>query len=288
MNKLWPLLRKTRIHPLTWVFFALAILTARFMEVLILLGIVLIHELGHAIAAHYFDWRIKRVTILPFGGEMETDEHGNRPWKEELMVTIAGPIQHIWLFGLAMALYAYGLLPESLYHIWLIYNTVILLVNLIPIWPLDGGKLLFILLCRMFPFIRAHRLMVLSSVFILFIALLGLLLINPLNFNWWFIIGFLAFSLWREWKHRQYVFMRFLMARHYGHNSNIKGICSLEAEKDMKIYKVLENFKKNNKHIIVVKNKDIELGKLDETEILHACFASKLAYRPVGELLYPY
>ena len=44
-----------------------------------------------------FSWRIKRIFLLPFGGTVEVEEHGNRPLKEEFAVILAGPLQHVWL-----------------------------------------------------------------------------------------------------------------------------------------------------------------------------------------------
>ena len=78
---------------------ALAIMTAHFFELTMFLIIVLIHELGHAFAASFYSWRIKRISLLPFGGVAEMDEHGNRPLKEEAIVTLAGPLQHVWMIG---------------------------------------------------------------------------------------------------------------------------------------------------------------------------------------------
>lgn len=288
MNKIWPVLTKIRIHPLTWLLLALGVLTARFTELLLMFAIVLCHELGHAIAAQLFGWRIKSVTLLPFGGELETDEHGNRPWHEELIVLASGPLQHVWILLLTYLFYTIGFISDYIYTSLILYNFIVLFINLAPIWPLDGGKALFVLLSKRMPFLHAHRLIIIISGVSLFLALIGLVAVNPLNMNWWMVVGFLTFSLWKEWKHRQFVFLRFLMERHYGHNKDIRAISRLEAEKDIKIYKILEDFRRDNKHIIIVKNKDEELGKLDEAEVLHACFTSKLAYRPIGELLYPY
>lgn len=288
MNNIWPVLMKIRIHPLTWALLALGVLTARFTELLLMFMVVLCHELGHAFAAQLFGWRIKSVTLLPFGGELETDEHGNRPWQEELIVLAAGPVQHIWILGVTYFFYVNGFISEYMYTSLILFNFIVLFVNLAPIWPLDGGKVLFVLLSKRLPFLHAHRLIIMISAVSLLFALIGLIAVNPLNVNWWMVFGFLIFSLWKEWKHRQFVFMRFLMERHYGHNLDIRGISRLEAEKDMMIYKILEDFRRDNKHIIIVKHKDEEVGKLDESELLHACFTTKLAHRPIGELLYPY
>src|SRR5699024_11983500 len=60
-----------------------------------LLSIVLFHELGHYGAAKFFKWRIKGIMLWIFGGVMDTDEHGNKPFHEDIIVTVAGPLQHL-------------------------------------------------------------------------------------------------------------------------------------------------------------------------------------------------
>src|SRR3954453_11659306 len=115
---------------------ALAIMTAHFFELTMFLIIVLIHELGHAFAAAFFSWRIKRITLLPFGGVAEMDEHGNRPLKEEAIVVLAGPLQHIWMVLAAYALFSMSLISEPFFQMFLHYNVMIFIFNLIPIWPL--------------------------------------------------------------------------------------------------------------------------------------------------------
>ncbi len=87
-----------------WVVALIAIMTAQFQTLLLLFWIVLWHELGHVVAAHMFSWRVKRILLLPFGGVAEMDEHGNRPFHEELIVTLAGPFQHIFIFSSRISL----------------------------------------------------------------------------------------------------------------------------------------------------------------------------------------
>ena len=90
MIKYRDVLTKISVHPLFWVIIVIGIFTARFKELLLLFCIVLIHELGHAFAAAHYNWRIKRIQLLPFGGVAELEEHGNKSLKEELVVVIAG------------------------------------------------------------------------------------------------------------------------------------------------------------------------------------------------------
>ncbi|MEH7808108.1 site-2 protease family protein, partial [Bacillus safensis] len=84
MNRWLLMLTKIHIHPLLWIVMAFAVLSGQIKPLLCLLIIVCVHELGHAAAACYYHWRIRRIFLLPFGGTVEVEEHGNRPLKEEL------------------------------------------------------------------------------------------------------------------------------------------------------------------------------------------------------------
>ena len=89
MIKYRDVLTKISVHPLFWVIIVIGIFTARFKELILLFCIVLIHELGHALAAAHYNWRIKN-SAFAFGGVAELEEHGNKSLKEELVVVIAG------------------------------------------------------------------------------------------------------------------------------------------------------------------------------------------------------
>ncbi len=211
MIKYRDVLTKISVHPLFWVIIVIGIFTARFKELLLLFCIVLIHELGHAFATRHYNWRIKKIQLLPFGGVAELEEHGNKSLKEELVVVIAGPIQHIWMMAVGYMLFEAGWLHAELYYFFMWNNIIILAFNLLPIWPLDGGKVLFNVLSYRFPYLQAHeKMMKLSCVF--FSVILGWqLLWNSNNIMMWVLLIFLAVSLYQEWKQRRYAFMRFFI-----------------------------------------------------------------------------
>ena len=103
---------------------------------------------------------------MPFGGVAELEEHGNKSLKEELVVVIAGPIQHVWMMLVGYMLFEAGWLNTDLYYFFMWNNIIILAFNLLPIWPLDGGKVLFNVLSYRFPYLQAHeKMMQLSCVF---------------------------------------------------------------------------------------------------------------------------
>ncbi|MEQ2526385.1 M50 family metallopeptidase [Bacillaceae bacterium CLA-AA-H227] len=288
MTNFLSMLNKIYIHPLLWVVVAIAVVTAHFIELSLLLLIIFIHEMGHAVAASFFSWRVKRISFLPFGGVAEIDEHGNRPLKEEAIVTLAGPIQHLWLLAVAFFLYEFNLISDFIYTNFVQFNLMILIFNLLPIWPLDGGKFVFLWLSIKESFPKAFRQTLHISIFALSIFVLMILLVEPVNLNVWIIVAFIIFTLRYEWKQSRYVFIRFLMERYYGKTSEFRKLKPIVVEEDDLLIDVLEQFQRGYKHPIVIEKDGKETGLLDENELLHAYFAEKQLTAKVGELLYPY
>ncbi|CAH2716253.1 Stage IV sporulation protein FB [Neobacillus rhizosphaerae] len=288
MNRAIQLLRLIYIHPLLWIIIALSIATAHFLEVCMLIGIIFIHEMGHAVAASFFSWRIKKITLLPFGGVAEMDEHGNRPLKEETIVVLAGPLQHVWMVALAFILFTLHLIPKDLFLLFISYNAMIFVFNLFPVWPLDGGKLVFLLLSLKNSFPRAHHQTLLISFFSLGFFSVIILLAAPLHLNVWFVIAFLFFSLYHEWKQRRFIFMRFLLERYYGKKSSLQTLKPIQANEQDLLINVLEKFQRGCKHPIIVKSDGKEKGQLDENELLHAYFTEKRLTDKISDLLFSY
>jgi stage IV sporulation protein FB len=288
LNKFIQLLQQVYIHPLLWIVIAISIATAHFLEVCLLIGIIFVHEMGHAVAASFFSWRIKKITLLPFGGVAEMEEHGNRPLKEEAIVVLAGPLQHIWLVALAYALLFFNLISEDLYLLFFNYNLMIFIFNLFPVWPLDGGKLIFMFLSLKKSFPIAHRLTIIISFLTVGIFSILTFLAAPQQLNVWIIVGFLLFSLYHEWKQRRYIFMRFLLERYYGKKSDLQALKPIQANEQDLLIDVLEKFQRGCKHPIIVESDGKEKGFLDENELLHAYFSEKRLTDKISDLLFSY
>lgn len=250
-----------------------------------LLGIIIIHEMGHGVCAQFFSWRIKRIRILPFGGVAEMEEYGNRPLKEELAVTLAGPLQHIWMTAVMYALYMNEWVPEDVFFMFMEFNIMILLFNLLPVLPLDGGKLLLMGLSLLHPYSKAFQQTILFSVIVLLSLHLFSLFIFPMQLNLWIVLCYLYFSLWMEWKQRQFILMRFLLERHYGKKPNFMRLSPLNVNAEDSLSEVLSRFKRGVKHPIIVIEGSAEIGSLDENELLHAYFTEKMVTAKVKDIL---
>ncbi|WP_339196944.1 M50 family metallopeptidase [Aeribacillus sp. FSL k6-2211] len=288
MNKYFSLLSKIHIHPIFWVLIAIGAMTAQFKALCILFSIVFIHEMGHAVCASFFSWRIKSIQLLPFGGAVEMEEHGNRPLKEDLFVVISGPIQHLWMQIAAWIFWEANFINDSTYEMFIFFNMSIFLFNLLPIWPLDGGKLLFILLSKQKPFSVAHKEMLRISAVVFSCLFLFLLFFNPTLLSGWIIAAFIVHSIYTEYKQRQFVYIRFLMERYYGNHQAFTVLKPIIVDRDDLIYHVLLKFQRGCKHPIIVEDDGKKLFQLDENELLHSFFSEKKTDRKMGDLQYVY
>ncbi len=238
--------------------------------------------------AHVFSWRVRKISILPFGGVAEVDEHGNRTLKEEFLVVLAGPIQHVWMIGLALGLQQLEVVSPHILELFIQLNLMVLLFNLLPIWPLDGGKFISIIFANYFTFLKSFEYTLLCSLSFLALFNVIVLIIAPLNLNLWIVLSFLYVSLWGEWKQRRYIFMKFLLERYYGKTTNFHTLKPIVVDGDEDLLTVLERFQRGFKHPLVVFQNGSEVGKLDENEVLHAFFAEKMTTAKTRDLLYVY
>jgi Zn-dependent protease len=118
--------------------------------VLLMFGAVLLHELGHALTARRYDIPTRAITLYPIGGVAEIMGSPRTP-RQEIAIAVAGPAVNFVLaalFGLlTLALPATGLVPMLASALaWA--NVGLGTFNLLPAFPMDGGRVLRAALTR--------------------------------------------------------------------------------------------------------------------------------------------
>lgn len=164
-----------------------------------LFAAIVLHELGHSVMARQFGMQMKGITLFIFGGVAEMSDEPPSA-KAEFWVAIAGPIVSVIIAVVCYGLYLAGdalawPVPVTgvLWYLGLI-NAVVVGFNLIPAFPLDGGRVLrSILWATKGSLRRATRITsAIGSGFGMFLILLGILSIIGGNFiggMWQFLIG---------------------------------------------------------------------------------------------------
>lgn len=154
------------------MFFILFLFSSYFIgwlqQSLILFASVLLHEIGHVLAARRLKIMVYEVELLPYGGVARMEELSKFGGTAEAVVAAAGPATSI---ALALLCSCFTDLSE-LIGIGFRYNLIICLFNLVPIIPLDGGRLVRNLMVFFMGYRQATRILILAGRAVAF-ALLG-------------------------------------------------------------------------------------------------------------------
>ncbi|MBL9214994.1 MAG: site-2 protease family protein [Opitutaceae bacterium] len=155
----------------------------------LLFAIVVLHELGHALTARRFGIRTRDITLLPIGGLARLDRMPTRA-REELAIAVAGPLVNVALAfvflgvaelrgGPAVRWDASGMEGDLIVRLFWA-NVSLAAFNLLPAFPMDGGRVLRALLALRLDPVRATDIAALvGRGFAVILAFLGLLA-NPL------------------------------------------------------------------------------------------------------------
>lgn len=131
--------------------------------VLAVFGSVVLHELGHALTARRFGVRTRDIMLLPIGG-VASLEHMPRSSREELWIAIAGPLVNLAIAAATFLLLSLfggvlggevGALAQSFLSSLMWANLGLAIFNLIPAFPMDGGRVLRAMLARRRGYLRA-------------------------------------------------------------------------------------------------------------------------------------
>ena len=150
---------------------------------------VLLHEFGHIFTARTFGVPTPYVTLLPIGGVAQLERIPEEPW-EEFLIAIAGPMVNVVIAVALIVLFGADLQPSAaaavdnmkvpLVDRLAAVNLFLALFNMIPAFPMDGGRVLRALLASRLGYVRATEIAASIGQFVAFaLGFIGLLF-NPI------------------------------------------------------------------------------------------------------------
>jgi len=153
--------------------------------VLLVFVCVILHELSHSLVAMRFGHVVRNITLLPIGGMAQMDEIPDDP-KQEIFISLAGPLMSVAISGVLFGVLAFLHIPietiksESFFEGNLLLNLFWINIflagfNIIPAFPMDGGRVLRGILGMFIDHMRATRIAVfIGQVFAIFLFFLGI------------------------------------------------------------------------------------------------------------------
>jgi Zn-dependent protease/predicted transcriptional regulator len=140
------------------------------VAIMLLFVLVTLHELGHSFTSQFYGYPVKQIVLTPLGGLAQLTEIPEKPI-QEFFVAIAGPAVNVVVAAI-MGLFALlanvsisnplraisggaGLSLEALFTYIFVYNIMLAVFNLLPAFPLDGGRIFRSLLAMKLEYVRA-------------------------------------------------------------------------------------------------------------------------------------
>lgn len=181
---------KIKVNLQIFIFAIIFYFTKQIKIYTILMFFAFIHELGHLIAGICLGLKVKNINIMPFGLSINFEDYSNKYVIKKLIIAIAGPLINLLIVILGM------------YNNWeeeIIYSNILIgMFNIIPIYPLDGGRILKYIIqlklnvrdSEIVTYKLSNTLIILltiiSSIGILLIKNIGIVLI--LGYLWYLVI----------------------------------------------------------------------------------------------------
>ena len=205
------IIKKIQINFTTYIFIILLLYSGYKDMLAVLLIVFLVHELGHIFFCILFKIKIISIEIFPYGGVIKLRKLFNNPIYQDLLISFGGVLfqtifELINIFFIRNPLICY-------------YNRIFIFINLLPIIPFDGSKILFCLLTKYIPYFYALKLsMLLSVLFTIFVVIYQVIFSD---FNIVFT-SFIFFYTLIEIKRFNYVLNQFYLERYLYDFSHLK------------------------------------------------------------------
>lgn len=174
-------MKKVKIHYSLYLMFLLSLFLNCFFEMFLMFTILLLHELGHLIFLKKYKREITSISFYMFGGVIKHSQNINSSIKEDFLINFGGILVNLILIFIFHAIN---------FQLCLLINFSILIFNILPIYPLDGAKIIKTILSNFFCY---KKTMYITSV-ISFIICITLFISNLFVFKSYYIV-FLLIAL---------------------------------------------------------------------------------------------
>lgn len=201
----YAIMMRMTIHPLFLPLLFSIVLYGNVSYYALILSSLILHEIGHILAALLCKVKVERCVIMPYGGEIELRGGMSIAPKKQLIIAIGGPIAT--LCCIAVTPFLDPLVADPLLKIQLI----LLAINIIPIWPLDGGRIIMSLILIFVPRVRMVEFYLSLSLILITLTVFITFILLPKTLFLLVLSVFLFLQIVNEWRHRKY---RFAFEKH--------------------------------------------------------------------------
>jgi Zn-dependent protease len=245
---------------------------------------VVLHELGHSLTAQHYGIPVSRILLLPFGGMAQFERIPRDPWKE-IVISFAGPAVNVVIALIIFPFIWWGQVTPASYlpldtggllQALLVVNIVMAVFNLLPIFPMDGGRVLRAALATRFSYLQATAIAAHTAKFFAITGiLLALFLYNQYMvaflFAFIYVGGDMEYRMVKRREKLSGLYVRDLTRKHY-----------LSIPADAPVSEAAALFESFRPGELLVMNGDVPRGYLTTRNVRRAAKDGKL-HEPVQD-----
>lgn len=278
-----------RVHPLFIVMMTPFFLLGEAGVACTYLFTLFLHECGHFFAAAKLRLQIAQLEITPFGGCMQLDLPDALPSGKAFLLSAAGPAVNAACLAGGFLLSLYSTETPAYLVYFIAFHAAMLLLNLLPVLPLDGGRMLLAVLSRKRDRKRMRRLLLLLGriIAVLLVCTGAVLTVYGYSAFSLCLMGFYllyAAALEEKTGTSRYL-AAFISRRVRLEKEKTLPVQRLAAASDMPLFLLIPHLQPGAYHIVDVVQADActNLGQLQEEKLLHAVLTD--GSMTLGELL---
>lgn len=195
------------VHPLFFVLGFFYALKGEIFIFIICSATAVIHELGHSFVSSSLGYRLNKITLMPFGAVVSGNIEGLK-FRDQIKIAFAGPLINVAISLFFIALW--WIYPDCYAYTDVIVgsNLSMALINLLPIYPLDGGRIVFSCLADKVGYNKAFTFCkILGGAFslLLLVGFTVCIINGTFNFSLLFFSLFVCFGTFSRERENRYV-----------------------------------------------------------------------------------
>jgi len=254
--------------------------------------IILIHEISHSMIATYYGIKINEIEIFPFGAVARTENPFELNPYKEIVIAIGGPISNFIMLFIGIVIEFHMNTHAEWMYFFIFSNLTIGLFNMLPILPLDGGRILRAYINTKTDFKKATQIVIkISKLIVIFMFFYGIYL-SIQSFEKIYISGIAVFLYFKTNKEKEMIGYTFIyqivVKKKQLLENGIMDVKYLTALEEVELKKVFKEFSSSKYHFItIINDKGRVLGNISECEILDAMikYNSKMTLKMLIEIL---
>ena len=264
-----------RVHPVTLPLAITALWLGEGERLAIMAGSILLHELMHIAAAKIMRVRVMELEVTPMGGAARMENLWRLRPGQMTAVALAGPAGNLMIMVSAAALCWWGMMPPGLTASLIEQNLIILLFNMLPALPMDGGRVLCGLAERRLSAAAAVRIGIRAGQG-LAVVLAGLsvygLMQGRMNITFPAAAAFLLMSARREYRQAENAWLESLTGRAAElDEEKVLPVCWMAVQGDTPVMEAAMRMKPRHIHMLAVCDDRMRIERvIDEAELTGA------------------